>query len=126
MDGRPSTTLTRPSFSPGKLLKKQAAPKPVQPGDAPPTELPAPPEGVTAHGDEVNGEDAVEFDDGLTWDSEVDEIILVRKLAALQSLRDRRTTVLKQLEVVCLYPLADTLLKMNRLMSNSPKGYLRP
>jgi hypothetical protein len=33
--------------------------------------------------------------------SEVDEVILVRKLGSIFSLRDRRTKVLRQLEMVC-------------------------
>jgi hypothetical protein len=35
------------------------------------------------------------------YSSEVDEVILVRKLGSIFSLRDRRTKVLRQLEMVC-------------------------
>lgn len=38
--------------------------------------------------------------EAIHWDTEVDEVVLVRKLAPLASLRDRRLKVLRQLEVV--------------------------
>lgn len=40
-------------------------------------------------------------DDNVKCSSEVDGVILVRKLGSIFSLRDRRTKVLRQLEMVC-------------------------
>ncbi len=42
-------------------------------------------------------------DSDLLWESEVHEVILVRKLGPLANLRDRRQKVLRQLEVVSVF-----------------------
>jgi hypothetical protein len=70
-------------LQPDKLLKKQSEPK----GSAV----------VTVDG----SDEGVELDmDDEEHETEVDEVILVRKLGSVASLRARRTGVLKQLEVV--------------------------
>ena len=50
---------------------------------------------LAGEGDDSNATDPLD-----RWESEVDEVVLVRKLGSLSSLRARRTAVLRQLEVV--------------------------
>ena len=49
--------------------------------------------------DSTSPEDGADGE-GMRYESEVDEVVLVRKLGALASLRARRQAVLRQLEVV--------------------------
>ena len=63
--------------------------------------------------------------DGM-WESEVDEVILVRKLGTIASLRARRTAVLRQLEIVSRTQGGvnmDPQLTDSRRTSSLPKGY---
>lgn len=84
-EGKEDTALQRIAFSPKRLLRTKAA---------------------KANNIEDREEEIVksvgqstmeECDD---FESEVDEVILVRKLGRLVNLRDRRNAVLRQLEVV--------------------------
>jgi hypothetical protein len=90
------TVFQRVALSPRRLLKKPTALKshpavPTTPlgeaGDS--LDLPRPSGG--AEDDEC---------DGKVWETEVDEVILVRKLGSVLSLRNRRSAVLRQLELV--------------------------
>ena len=90
--------ILSPVANPGKLWKKRSEPKATGP------ESPVTPDRPGTHAEVADGdnEEAVETDseDGTMFESEVDEVVLVRKLGSLASLRARRTKVLKQLEVV--------------------------
>jgi len=52
-----------------------------------------------------SGDGCAMMNDNENASSEVDEVILVRKLGSIFSLRDRRTKVLRQLEMVRIYQL---------------------
>jgi hypothetical protein len=94
----PAITGTRPStdsgrhflFHPGALVHKLQSKRDAE----------LPPVLPTLEKDErTSGEGCAILDDHA---SEVDEVILVRKLGSISSLRERRTKVLRQLEMVSL------------------------
>ena len=92
----------RVAFSPRRLLKKQTDRKeqsvipPTSPTD--PDIQPGHSPGQVSEGDNT----MVDGEENETWESEVDEVILVRKLGSIASLRARRSAVLRQLEIVSL------------------------
>jgi hypothetical protein len=59
-------------------------------------------------------EDLVSVDGEDSEDDEVDGVILVRKLAALASLRGRRQDVLKKLEIVSALDIQQTMPSAHR------------
>jgi len=77
------------------LLKTHGEPKSINIGQ-PPLQMNGKPNRVD---DDTHAEDGGSMDEDAP-ESDVDEVILVRKLAAMSGLRDRRQTVLRQLEVV--------------------------
>lgn len=84
------------SLRPSNLFKKEKesrTPPLVKVTNVDEKELPDLPNGKKTHNDEEDQEHVE--------NSEVDEVILVRKLSPLQSLRQRRDGVLRELEVVC-------------------------
>lgn len=92
---------------PGSLFTKQQVPKEVELPPVTPTLRIQDMEKIGRDSGEHEAEAATA--DGEDWsptedifDSEVDEIILVRKLGAIESLRSRRQAVLKDLEMVGL------------------------
>jgi hypothetical protein len=95
---------SRPHFSFRYLLKDHNGPKMSADGPA-----------VSLAGEKLRRtEEETPIDDrgtanGATLDSEVEEVILVRKLAPLASLRSRRQGVLRQLELVSLTILLSLL-----------------
>ena len=98
---RPSTDSGRPHmFQPTALFHRLQS---VKEAELPP---------VTPGTEKVHGEQEDEgcavLDDSL--ESEVDEVVLVRKLGSIYSLRDRRTKVLRQLEMAHV-DLAKRILK---------------
>ena len=87
---RPSTDGGRPHmFQPTMLFHKLQSVKEA--------ELPPVAPGVEKLDREQEEDGCAVLDDNL--DSEVDEVVLVRKLGSIYSLRDRRTKVLRQLEM---------------------------
>lgn len=90
------TAFQRIAFSPRRILKKPGMSR------HPATELATPLEEPK----EMLGAPRPSYDEeeceASTWESEVDEVILVRKLGSVASLRSRRTAVLRQLEIVCI------------------------
>lgn len=92
----PAITGTRPSTDSGRSRLFQSGGFLHKLQSARQAELPS-----VAPGDEkmdrVSGDGCAILDDNV--DSEVDEIVLVRKLGSIYSLRDRRTKVLRQLEL---------------------------
>lgn len=83
-EGKEDTALQRIAFSPKRLLRTKAAKA----------------NNIEDREEEIVksvGQSLEECDD---FESEVDEVILVRKLGRLVNLRDRRNAVLRQLEVV--------------------------
>lgn len=89
-------------FSPRHLFRRpqQELPKddPLNPG-AP---LDEKKEGEKVPRLEVHDEDDRTLDEP-EWESEVDKVVLVRKVGAVASLRERRQKVLRQLEVVSIF-----------------------
>ena len=99
-ESKEDTKLQRIAFSPRRILKKpgmsrHAAERLATPLEGPKEILGAPK--ISSEEDEC----------AAAWESEVDEVILVRKLGSVASLRSRRTAVLRQLEIVstCHAPL---------------------
>jgi hypothetical protein len=94
----PAITGTRPSTDSGRhfLLYPGAL---VHKFHTSRRNLGLPPVAPTMEKGGTSGDGCAITDDN--WPSEVDEVILVRKLGSIFSLRDRRTKVLRQLEMVC-------------------------
>lgn len=102
-DVKEDTVFQRVALSPRRLLKKPTGPKadplvpttPINESDDP-------------HKPRTSDDETPEED---TFESEIDDVILVRKLASVGSLRGRRMAVLRQLEVVSIartrMPFAD-------------------
>lgn len=93
------TLFQRVALSPRRLLKKPTALKshpavPTTPPGETSDSLDLPRTTGGAEDDEC---------DGQVWETEVDEVILVRKLGSVLSLRNRRSAVLRQLELVSGY-----------------------
>lgn len=91
----PVKKLAASPWHTGSLLKKKkeiGTPPLVKDISVDPKQIPEPGVGVPAPEDASSGEEGL--------DSEVEEIVLVRKLSSLQSLRQRRTAVQRDLEIV--------------------------
>lgn len=103
-EGKEDTALQRIAFSPKRLLRTKAAKA----------------NNIEDREEEIVksvGQSMEECDD---FESEVDEVILVRKLGRLVNLRDRRNAVLRQLEVVSGFPQIS--LTFPRRMSSWRRG----
>ena len=93
----PPHTPVSSRFNPKEIFKKRTAPRDGSDPLSTPLSI-AEQIPTTVHvGDDQTSETYEDTDP----ESVVDEVILVRKLGALASLRARRHAVLKQLEVVC-------------------------
>lgn len=84
------TVFQRIALSPKRLLKKATQPKPNPPVPVTPANETSDPISEAAQG-------CAEDD---AFESVVEEVILVRKLGSVASLRERRIKVLRQLEIV--------------------------
>jgi hypothetical protein len=99
-DTKEDTAFQRIAFSPRRILRKPGMSRHDAAGLATPVEKSDP---LAAIGGPKPSSEEDECE-GATWESEVDEVILVRKLGSVASLRSRRTAVLRQLEIVRIFP----------------------
>jgi hypothetical protein len=89
-----------PILHPGTFLKKRAPPTSESAVVVPP--LSGSGLGVEDAEDQGDSEEGVEVEPEEQLGDDVEEVIFVRKLGSLESLRARRTKVLRELEVVSI------------------------
>ena len=112
-DVRADPIFRRIALSPRRLLRKAAA------SNVDSAVLPTPTRDSIDIKPPANGEEQNQIDEDNS-ESEVDEVILVRKLGSVASLRARRLDVLRQLEVVNRSRLSQPMQLTCRHTSNWP------